>query len=527
MSISINIVFVKQSSEDEYGYVFVRTIENRIIKKKSLKIRVTEKHWNKYFNHSNQRFKTKSENSELYNFKIEEKLRELQLVGSDITFLSDDKKSFIKYWENCIDKHYSNHGTKIKHQTILKKLYKYLNHINRSDLMFKDITPFFLREFRNYLMTVSDPKLLSENSVNHYLKVMRSIIKQSSNDDYYHYVKSPFIGLKYPMVKKNKPILNEIEIEKLLKTTIKEVKLEQTRNMFLFQVFSNGMRVSDIFLLRWNNIKNNRLEYTMFKTGTEISIPFNLNMGLILSELIENSTKYKDVIETEKISYMSSNEQINTFKEVTYKEILNLIKLKEFPEVVSYNRNVNLYLSNLTNEMKNNMGQFIEYKGYKIDPSDIEFKMLIDLKENLLLKVESIFLVKLMDIIKEWKKKKVNNFIFPVLSNELFKNIKENNNFSSLSLEQYKSIKHNTIVYDRRLKQLQKICEIETNITSHVSRHSYTNLLLRMDNVNLYDVSQSLGHSSIKTTENYIRSGFNTEKLDYLNNSVSRRYRKD
>ena len=87
-------------------------------------------------------------------------------------------------------------------------------------------------------------------------------------------------------------------------------------------------------------------------------------------------------------------------------------------------------------------------------------------------------------------------------------------------------INKKTIVYDRNLKRLQKCLGIETVLTSHVSRHSFTNLLLRLKNVNLYDIQQSLGHSSIKITENYLTSHFNLEKLDYLNEQLTRQHRR-
>jgi integrase len=61
-------------------------------------------------------------------------------------------------------------------------------------------------------------------------------------------------------------------------------------------------------------------------------------------------------------------------------------------------------------------------------------------------------------------------------------------------------MKHATIVYNRKLKKVGAACKIETILSSHVSRHSFTNLLLNMDNVNLYDISQSLGHKNITIT---------------------------
>ena len=66
--------------------------------------------------------------------------------------------------------------------------------------------------------------------------------------------------------------------------------------MFLFQLFGNGMRVSDILLLRWNMLIDKRLNYRMFKTNELIDIPINLNMGLIITDLLGKTTRYGNLI---------------------------------------------------------------------------------------------------------------------------------------------------------------------------------------------------------------------------------------
>jgi hypothetical protein len=45
-------------------------------------------------------------------------------------------------------------------------------------------------------------------------------------------------------------------------------------------------------------------------------------------------------------------------------------------------------------------------------------------------------------------------------------------------------IKHASIVYNRKIKKVGVACKMETILSSHVSRHSFTNLWLNMDNVN-------------------------------------------
>jgi integrase/recombinase XerD len=59
--------------------------------------------------------------------------------------------------------------------------------------------------------------------------------------------------------------------------------------------------------------------------------------------------------------------------------------------------------------------------------------------------------------------------------------------------------------YNKKLKILAKLCKIETNLTSYVSRHSFATQAM-LHQVPLNAISTMLGHSSLKTTEIYIKS---------------------
>lgn len=527
MGKSLNIVFIKQHKGDEVGTITVRTIENNITKKKSLGINIKEFEWENYFNPNTQRFREnkKFPQYEILNNTIEKFLETLDRFDNNLSALPNEKKSFLKYWNDTLGD-FDNHGSIIKHKTIIKKLQKYLVSIKRNDLLFKDITPQFLRQFRNYLKTVRDPKLLQENTVNHYLKVMKSIINQSMVDNFYTYSQNPFSSLKFHNDKVKKNVLNEKELGQLLNTKIEDEKLNKMRDLFLFCVFSNGMRVSDVLLLRWNNFIDGRLEYKMFKTNNQISIPVNINMALILSKILGLNERYYSLLE--KYSTPFRNEftiSLIPFESITIPQLDKIIRINDCSEKgkhESFNdkRNTLKFIS----RPKKMMGEIINYKGYKVNIQNEDLKRVIDTRENLLSEINMLFLKYVLSKMKRIKKDVMSEFVFPLLPNSLYSNVREKNDFTTLSLEQYNSIKHHTIVYNRNLKKVQKLCDIETNISSHVSRHTFTNLLLRMDNVNLYDISQSLGHSSIKITENYLTSGFNIEKIDYLNKSISNKF---
>lgn len=59
--------------------------------------------------------------------------------------------------------------------------------------------------------------------------------------------------------------------------------------------------------------------------------------------------------------------------------------------------------------------------------------------------------------------------------------------------------------YNKKLKKLAELCEIKQNLTSYVSRHSFATQAMMLE-VPINAISAMLGHSSIKTTEIYLKS---------------------
>ncbi|MBM3454888.1 MAG: site-specific integrase [Bacteroidetes bacterium] len=75
------------------------------------------------------------------------------------------------------------------------------------------------------------------------------------------------------------------------------------------------------------------------------------------------------------------------------------------------------------------------------------------------------------------------------------------------------SINSRITLVNKYLKELAKYCGIFKNLSTHVSRHTYTDLALLATNENIYKVQRSLGHSSVKTTEIYSRRRLSFERV--------------
>ena len=510
---SVKLVLIKNNSKDDFGIVQVRIIENSEVRRRSLKIKITESDWEKYYDKEKKRFKKVKAfpQAERYNEIITEYLKGLQSVGNDLELIPDDKKSFLKYWKQLI-KTTENHGTAIKHQVVINKLLKYLGTHSKTDLLFKDITAFFVRDLRLYLKTSKDPKSLSNNSVNHYLKVIKSIISHAQKEGYYNYIISPFASVTFTKEKIVKKVMSDDELASLLNTNINDNNIDLARKIFVFQIFSNGMRASDVLLLRWNNLDDDgRLKYKMFKTDEPMDIPVNLNMCIVIADLLDKENRYLSLLEN--LTYeMTEDDEI---VKLTLKDLdnrLSLITVKK--EILNHTQIVKL---------RDNL-KYVLIDGYYLEiGNERQVRQLLQAKEDLLNSIDYMFR---MSLTAAKRKRPADDFMFPVLKNEDFKNIDGNNDFTKITMDQYKKLKNTIIVYDRKLKLVGQACKIDTPLSSHVSRHSFTNLLLNMDNVNLYDISQSLGHKNITITDNYLKSGFNNRKIDYINKNLDGKHRK-
>lgn len=97
------------------------------------------------------------------------------------------------------------------------------------------------------------------------------------------------------------------------------------------------------------------------------------------------------------------------------------------------------------------------------------------------------------EILKYYTKgKNRDDFILPILKRH------------ALDL-QYKDEKWALKRYNKGLKEIARLCDIEEKLTSYVSRHSFATHAM-LNNVPLQAISAMLGHSKLNTTQIYLKS---------------------
>ena len=541
---------------------------------------------------------------------LQERLNTYIKTNGKINFVSEERKT-LNDWFTTIINRQLNQGTKMRNQKVfnLLLLFQRWYTINEkkqieSDIIYmKDIDLNYLLSFKNWLRSEPNEnerrKKNKNNSTNFKLKCLKSILNKAHSERYYAFIVNPFDHISFTFQEQNYEILSLEELNRLIEINLTEVyrrtipkqdgtslwgkdieggveernkrnkrykakhTLNDIRNYFLFQLLSQGIRVSDLVTLRWDNFHFNdevlRINKVMVKTRKSISILVNDKMTSLISHYI---IRYKDFFPDEINKLVSINADISREFSL-YNRKSSVIRPQDenwrhFFHIMEDN---NIEFGTNTNNQRgllvdfdtiNKLFEFLMERNsdgtlYQILNDGKPYRRLIDgpiqigklikslnnwHKENLE-RNESRFSSEYSNLKKQRHELVINlirsintiedirtDFVFSLLDNKDFKNI-DNDDFSELSEYQYRKFQSVRCYYNKLLKLVATQAKINKRLTSHLSRHSYASLMMDIgENVNLYDLMTSLGHRHLSTTQIYIQRMSNT-KIDKLNLVIS------
>lgn len=547
---------------------------------------------------------------DLNNF-LEERLNTYIKANGQINFVSEDKKTLNMWFEILINRQ-SNQGTKMRYKNVYNLLVQFQRwysvnkrrQVENEIILMRDVNVDFLIEFRNWLR--SEPgerenrKKNRINSSNFKLKCIKSVLNKSHKENYYSFQINPFDHINFHFQEQNVEILTLEELKQIIDVELTEVyrrtiplkdgttlwgkdieggveernrrnrrykakhSLNDIRNYFLFQLLSQGIRVSDMVTLRWNNFQFSsdtmRISKVMVKTRKSISILVNEKMTSIISNYI---IRYTDHYQNEIQELNRINDRIIAEYNLYYRKS-SIVKItddnwRHFYHIIDENSKygtasggtrgllIDFETINKLREFlleKHNEGTLHHYLNdgipFKKGPFPIGLSKLGKLtsslekwhKENL--EVNELKFTRTYKELKERRHQLVikmireinsndeikSDFVFPLLNNLDFKDI-EDEDFSVLSEYQYRKFQSVRSYYNKLLKLIATQSKINKRLTSHLARHSYTSLMLELgEDVNLFDLMTSLGHKHLSTTQTYIQR-LSNKKIDKLNLVIS------
>ncbi len=432
-------------------------------------------------------------------------------------------KPLLTFMEEYIATSYElRSSTLTKYRTIHAKLGTYLKEAGKERLTPNQFDISHVKAFFAYLIKSG----MTLNTSIHYHRIIRKTInlyKKVKQDNSHS---DPFLLFKYPKKESHeKPYLRESEIYTLTNTIMNDNVLENTRLKFTFQFYAGGMRVSDLMLLRHENLIGGRIKYNMLKSPKPLDHIMSEQLIRIIGRYLQmlppdsKTPHYLNILENLRISHtpqLSAEDRANIPLSIFIP--VAPVQIHHYTILIAPEMNLSQIHNEIfiCNKFINNQGlvQFNNNRNYNMSEYfKTHSRFIIDNKnelEAIYSQINGSYLNSIKERLTSLGSSPMtkNNFVFDFLQGNDFPK-----NRRSFTDEHYKLMHHKKVVYNRQLKRLQEKLRIPVNMTSHLARTAFTNIALN-EVTSTSDIMGILGHSSLAITDAYVRSGFSSKSKD-------------
>ena len=287
---TIKIVLRKEIKRDGTSPLSIRITKDRKTSYIYLEYSVKEKDWDG----KAQRVKSSHANSARLNNYLIKKLAEatnssleLETAKPNVTAKAVSQRvkpktgaSFFNQADLYVQRLKDN--GKFKRWTNERSNVKFLKEYLKDDYAFQDITIGILERYKAHL--VAKPGVSERTATNH-LVTVRSIFSMAIADGtcdpkFYPFGKGR-IKIKFPDSKKLG--LTAAEVKRIEGAEL-EGKANHARNIWLLSFYFAGVRVSDVFRLKWSDFQDGRLYYVMGKNNKIDSLKVSNKVMAILAQ---------------------------------------------------------------------------------------------------------------------------------------------------------------------------------------------------------------------------------------------------
>lgn len=199
--------------------------------------------------------------------------------------------------------------TLLRYQSTQKKLVIFMERQYKVDNMpLKDMRLSFITEFDHYLLTVEK---LQANTAHKIIKIVKKIMNQAVALDWIP--SNPFNQFKCSYKNPERIVLTQTEIDKLKNKELKILRLEEVRDIFIFQCYT-GFAYTDLYNFKRNDVVigidgDYWLSTYRQKTGTKENVPL-LPVAL---EIIEKYKDHPECVSKNKLLPVNSNYRYNAY----------------------------------------------------------------------------------------------------------------------------------------------------------------------------------------------------------------------
>lgn len=137
-------------------------------------------------------------------------------------------------------------------------------------MCFDEINVELIRDFQEFLLVECKNHV---NTVNANLKVIRKLLNDAVAEELMPIDKHPFNKIKLRGLPSKRDFLLDEELEKIEKLKIpKYSQMNHHRNMYVFSAYACGIRISDLLMMRWQNLNGDHLYFQIRKNMQPLGI---------------------------------------------------------------------------------------------------------------------------------------------------------------------------------------------------------------------------------------------------------------
>jgi len=352
---SIKCVLKKEKIVNGLAPIYIRVTKNRKSNFLSTDIKLKPSDWN----FETSKVKKSHPNSNRMNLmiskwlgSIESHALELETKDKKTSSLAIKQKviggqslNFFEFSSLVLKQYDKNQmfGTFDKAKSILNKI----NTFNKSkNLTFQEITPAFLEKYSDFCRLKFKNKL---NTIAKDMKFIKKVFNEALSEGIIEYKESPFLKYKIKLEKTHRIYLTEDELMKFKNAPCQAgSKIDIYKDMFVFASYAGGIRISDILLIKWQNINDSHLNFIIKKTKTQISVKLpDIAIEIINKYLNANTTNDSYVFPV-----LNNNLDENNLREVDRvisgaTAIVNK-NLKIISKLAEIDKNISFHLSRHT-----------------------------------------------------------------------------------------------------------------------------------------------------------------------------------
>lgn len=490
---TITPVLYPRKDKDNLYPVKIRITENRKSQFHSLGFSIPKSHWLK----STRRISTSNPHHQEFNFLIEQKLKEYDNVSKKYGVVKIGKMNVFedldKKIKGMVGRQYY---TSKRYRTLYLHLEKFWGNL---ELNYYEIDRDFFNDFKNYLQDnifsrdeISNKP--SNNTIVNYLNTLKTFLLEKQREGVYitdlHFTRG-IIPTKKPTPKRTLDIEEIWKLDNILPSHQNfRPLLWNSLNTFMFNFWSQGLRIGDCLRLKWGNIQDDVIVLKMEKTDRDLIIPLNNSNIHRLRWCIDPKVLYPIWNWDKKgwNNYFQDTDETYEYdtlcdSEYHYFDFVNMIEEKK-DEIFED------YKFELENHWRGKDRYGVEFNSYvkKLQP---------ELYNSLIDKLDGYNKELKHTIIKVSKDERYKNqYIFPFLRGfENERDLTKLNNKVSSSVS----------LINKSLREIGKIVGIDKKFSNHWSRHTITSIS-RSLGVDMYELKTWLGHTSVKTTETYVNT---------------------